>query len=285
MDEEDIRNAAPDPQIHGSDADEPGADDPPDTNRWGKYVYCIIETTESLALGPIGLGEEGKSDVYTIHHGDLAAVVSDTPMHLYDPTRENLLSHELVNETVMKHHTVIPMSFGTIFRTEEDVAELLHSTKSAFRDVLDQIRGKIELGLKVIWDRDQVVEQIEEEHEEIAALRKEIAEATHGSTYFARMQLGRLVETALEERAEQYVSEIYERLKPLAVATRSGKLIGDTMVMNAAFLVDCSREEAFDSEVRALNEQYQDVLDFQYTGPWPPYNFVNITLELERADS
>ena len=26
-----------------------------------------------------------------------------------------------------------------------------------------------------------------------------------------------------------------------------------------------------------------DKLTFKYTGPWPPYNFVNIRLKLERA--
>ena len=26
-----------------------------------------------------------------------------------------------------------------------------------------------------------------------------------------------------------------------------------------------------------------DKLAFKYTGPWPPYNFVNIRLKLERA--
>ena len=33
---------------------------------------------------------------------DLAAVVSDTPIVIYDPTRDNVLAHEFVNETVMK---------------------------------------------------------------------------------------------------------------------------------------------------------------------------------------
>jgi hypothetical protein len=59
-----------------------------------------------------------------VHHQDPAAVVSDTPNSIYDPTRENVLAHELVNETVMRDFKVIPMSFGTIFRTKEDVVEL-----------------------------------------------------------------------------------------------------------------------------------------------------------------
>src|SRR5687768_17807478 len=84
----------------------------------GKYVYCIIKCADQREFGPIGIGEGGR--VYTVHHKDLAAVVSDTPIRIYDPTRENVLAHELVNETVMREYTVIPMSFGTIFRTRED---------------------------------------------------------------------------------------------------------------------------------------------------------------------
>src|SRR6476660_10638625 len=89
----------------------------------GKYVYCIIRNDRSREFGEIGIGSGSR--VYTINHKDLSAVVSDTPIVIYDPTRENVLAHEFVNETVMKEFTVIPMSFGTVFRSAEDVTELL----------------------------------------------------------------------------------------------------------------------------------------------------------------
>src|SRR5687768_8434450 len=108
----------------------------------GLYVYCIIRSAEPRSFGGIGIG--GDKRVYTIGHQDLAAVVSDTPIRIYDPTRENVLAHEFVNETVMKDHTVLPMSFGTIFRTGEDIVELLKSTAKALEDVLDKMQGKIE---------------------------------------------------------------------------------------------------------------------------------------------
>ena len=253
------------------------------SEEFGKYVYCIVETEERLDLGPLGIGE-GENPVYTIHFGDLAAVVSDTPVQLYDPTRENLLAHELVNETVMKDHTVIPMSFGTIFRTEADVVELLRSTGTAFSDVLRSIRGKIELGLKVVWDREHVVAALESENDAIRGLKEEITSTVKGSTYFARIQLGRLIEAALEERANDLVSEIYSTLRPCSVASRSNKLIGDNMILNAAFLVERAREDEFDQAVKDLSLRFQNELSFKYTGPWPPYNFVNIKLKLERAD-
>src|SRR5918993_2596929 len=138
----------------------------------GKYVYCIIRSADKRDFGTIGIG--GEKPVYTVHHKDLAAVVSDTPIRIYDPTRENVLAHEFVNETVMREYTVIPMSFGTLFRTEEDIVELLKSTYQAFDDVLEKMKDKIEFGLKVLWDREKVIARLEEEDEEIRRLKNEI---------------------------------------------------------------------------------------------------------------
>ena len=98
----------------------------------------------------------------------------------------------------MREFTVIPMSFGTVFRSEDDVTELLRSTYQAFSDVLDKMQDKIEFGLKVLWDREKVIANLERENDEIRRLKDEISRHTATSTYFARMQLGRLVESALE---------------------------------------------------------------------------------------
>ena len=248
----------------------------------GKYVYCIIRSDRHHAFGDIGIGGGGR--VSTIAYQDLAAVVSDTPIVIYDPTRENVLAHEFVNETVMKEFTVIPMSFGTVFRSEGDVMELLRSTYQAFSDVLDKMKDKIEFGIKVLWDREKVIANLERENEEIRRLKDEISRHSTSSTYFARMQLGRMIESALEEMSTFYVGDIHESLRPVAVASRSNRPIGDRMILNAAFLVERSQEQAFDEKVKDVSRKYEDLLTFKYSGPWPPYNFVNIKLKLEKAD-
>ena len=249
----------------------------------GKYVYCIIRSADKRDFGNIGIG--GEKPVYTVHYKDLAAVVSDTPIRIYDPTRENVLAHEFVNETVMKDHTVIPMSFGTIFRTGDDIVELLKSTYRALEDVLQKMKDKIEFGLKVLWDRARVIERIEEKDEEIKKLKQGIEAGGQSSTYFARMQLGRLVEVALEEAANEFITDIHESLKPVAIASRTNKPIGDRMILNAAYLIDRTQELEFDRVVKEMSQKYEELLSFKYTGPWPPYNFVNIKLRLEKPDS
>jgi hypothetical protein len=246
----------------------------------GKYVYCIIRSEEPLSFGPLGLGPE-PADVHTVHYRDIGAVVSNTPIVIQDPTRENVLAHQRVNETVMQKHTVIPMSFGTVFKTDDDIMELLRSAYDAFSDVLNKMQEKFEFGLKVLWDRDQIIREIEEDDEDIRRLKTEIS-SQKGSTYFARMQYGRLIDAALQSRSERYVADIFNALRSVSVASRSNKPIGDRMIMNAAFLVSRETEGAFDARVKQIGQQF-DKLTFKYTGPWPPYNFVNIRLKLERA--
>ncbi|HZU82864.1 MAG TPA: GvpL/GvpF family gas vesicle protein [Polyangiaceae bacterium] len=246
----------------------------------GKYVYCIIQTNEPLRFGRLGIGGEA-ADVHTINYKNIAAVVSDTPIEVHEPTRENVLAHERVNETVMHNHTVIPMSFGTVFKTREDIVELLRSAYDAFNEVLVKMQDKLEFGLKVLWDGDVMLREIEAEDEDVRRLKNEIS-TQKGSTYFARMQYGRLVDAALQARSERYVADIFEQLRDVSVASRANKPIGDKMIMNAAFLVSRDKESAFDAKVKAIGAKY-DKLTFKYTGPWPPYNFVNIRLKLERA--
>jgi hypothetical protein len=250
----------------------------------GIYVYCIIESPEPRAFGKLGIGGRG-DDVYTVHHEELAAVVSRTPLMVYDPTRENALTHEHVNEVVMIDNgfTPVPMSFGTLFKTEDDIVEFLKDTDEALRDVLKKMKDKLEFGLKVNWDRDSVLADVEQEYEEIRRLKAQIESDQATSTYFARMQLGRLVEQALAQKSESFVHEIYDELRDAAIASRSNKVIGDRMILNAAFLVERAKSELFDKKVQDIGRRYEGKLKFTYTGPWPPYNFVTIRLQLERS--
>lgn len=249
----------------------------------GKYVYCIIRTDSPRTFGKIGIGGRG-DEVHTVHLKEFAAVVSNCPLMVFDPTRENALAHEHVNEVVMKDFTVLPMSFGTVFRTENDIREFLRGTHEALVEVLNKMEGKIEFGLKVNWDKDSVLKELEAENEEIGRLKEEISSNQGTSTYFSRMQLGRVVESALQAKADTYVAAIYEALRDAAIASRSNKPIGDKMIMNAAFLVEREKTKEFDEKISEIARKYENKLTFLYTGPWPPYNFVNIRLKLERAE-
>src|SRR3569833_1134103 len=222
-----------------------------DSRQEGRFVYGIIQGKESLTFGKMGIGGTGEL-VYSVAHGDISAVVSKTPVFIFDPTRENALAHEHVIETVMKQYTIIPMSFGTVFRTDDDIREVLRSIYPSLKDVLKQMEGKVEFGLKVMWERDHIIDELKREHEEIHRFHHENTRKHLHRAYLARMQLGRMIDKSLADRAAQYVREIYEGLRTACVASRDNKPIGDKMILNAAFLIPRDREEEFDAAVHRI---------------------------------
>jgi len=147
--------------------------------------------------------------------------------------------------------------------------------------VLVKMQDKLQFGLKVLWEPETIIREIEKDDDNLRLLRQEISHQK-GSTYFARMQYGRLVDSLLQERSEKLVSEIIDTLSSVCVASRTNKPIGDKMILNGAFLVSRDSEGAFDQSIKQVAAQHEK-LTFKYTGPWPPYNFVNIRLKLERA--
>lgn len=243
------------------------------------YVYGIVRAGRPLHCEAAGM--DARWPVRTIQHDDLAAVVSEVPTGVVESTRGNLLAHERVNAAVLQEHTVVPMSFGTVFRSGEDVVELLRSAHDAFAEVLEKVHDRIEYGVKVSWDRDAVIAATEREAREIRELRDEIARQ-QGSGFAERMQYGRLLEEELERKAQGLVAEFLRRLRGVCVASRSNPTVGERMIMNAAFLVDRGQEAAFDRRLQEIAKDHGD-LGFQLTGPWPPYNFVAIRLKREAA--
>jgi len=252
---------------------------PAPQDRECKYVYCIIRSREPRSFGPIGIGGRG-DQVYTVHYEDLAAVVSDVP-DIPDPTEENALAHERVNTTVMREFTVLPVGFGTAFESDRDITTLLSKTSPAIHDVLDKMEGKVEFDLRVSWDPQRAIAELAAENPQIRQLAEQISAGGSQAGYFGQIEAGSTIEKALVERANTYIQEIYNLLRDVAVASRESEPIGAEMMLNSAFLVQRAQAEAFVQRMQQIAARAQDRLAFQLTGPWPPYNFVNIRLKID----
>jgi hypothetical protein len=75
----------------------------------------------------------------------------------------------------------------------------------------------------------------------------------------------------------QYRSAFLDGLKNKSVQSKELKLFSERLILNAAFLVDRGGIDDFSAEVERLAEGAADV-KVQYSGPWPPYNFVDIRI-------
>ncbi|MBI2853535.1 MAG: GvpL/GvpF family gas vesicle protein [Chloroflexi bacterium] len=229
----------------------------------GLYVYCVIGTGEARNFGPFGIG--GRGDIVTtLSYRDLSAVVSSIPMDKYVVGRDALLSHEKVLEKVMAEYPLLPVRFYTIAPNAEEVRSLLRTRYNELKQLLRQLDGKVELGLKAIWrDMNEVFKRVAEAVPEERRL---------GVAGAAGLRQG------LEEKKAQMRQLLLAALKSAAVDFRLNKTYGDDMVMNAAFLVDRRREKEFDALVAQVGASLAKTIELKYVGPVPPYSFVNIVI-------
>lgn len=244
----------------------------------GKYLYCIINSNEQKSFGPAGIGGRG-DEINTICFNDIAAVVSNSPIKKYPLSRDNLIPHERAIEDVMKDYTVLPIRFATIAEDGIKVKKILEKEYDRFTALLKTMEGKNELAFKAILKEDIVYKDILEKYKDIRTLKEKAASLPSEKSHYQRMEIGRLVESALEKEKEIFKKDILDTLSPLAVETKTNNAYGELMILNAAFLVEDKNEVEFDERVNELTNKYDDKMKFKYVGPLPPFNFINLIIE------
>ncbi|MCJ7667777.1 MAG: GvpL/GvpF family gas vesicle protein [Anaerolineae bacterium] len=259
------------------------------------YLYCLTRSHEEVPfhLSVKGIGGRG-DEVYSIPFLDLAMVVSDSPQDEYETTRANTMQHQLVCEEVLKQgFTVLPVRFGTVCKptpgkssAEGKIERLLRRRYGEFHSLLGEMENKVELGLKVFWKKKRLFQQIVAENQNIREMRDRIATNPSGglSTHYGRLQIGTWVHNEIEKRRDIEARRLARALSPLAERYETNKVLTDTMILNAAFLVHQSRVGKFDAKVNELDARYNDSMTFRYVGPVPPFNFVELVVHWEEDE-
>ena len=253
------------------------------------HLYGVVGNGMELDFELIGL--DGRQ-VSTICHRDLTALVSPTPIQAYKSMKREevvpyLVAHQAVIEQVMKHHTVVPVKFGTVVRDEVEVRKILETGCSQLGGTLEAMAGRIELDLVAQWkDLNSVLQEIGEE-KEIRAEKAAIASRPMEQTREERVRIGKLVKARLDQVREERAAEIIEALTPLARDICPHALLDDRMILNTAFLVARAGEEEVGETLERLDDRYGDTIDFRCVGPLPPYSFATVevkTFEFEEID-
>jgi len=251
-------------------------------NDVSQYLYCIVRCRDPQTFDTLGMGERGDV-VRTINFKDLAAVASDSPEPRYDNTRRNMMAHMRVLDEVMADYTVLPIRFDSVAPSPAAIREqLLKARHDELCALLDGMEGRIEMGLKVFWYEDVVLQEMVQAHPTIRRMRDGLEGRSLEETYYDRIRLGELVEAELKARRVQDAESILGRLRPLAEKTQVNATIADHMVVNAAFLIERRREAEFDAAIRALDAEMEHRLLTKCVGPVAPYNFVNVNMRWAR---
>lgn len=195
----------------------------------GVLLYGIIGHDAGVTARPFG--------VEAVPLRDVIALVRRVPYMRVDADSEGIADHRRVLEAAFRDHSVLPVPFGTVFKSRDALTRWM---EIHYVSLLE--------GLGFVHDR--------------ASARVRITAAQpEGSLEFETTVFDSL--RFLKRQAVAYLT-----------MTPSADVQG-ALVADASFLVDREKWSAFSDAVREEQERLKDV-SLEHTGPWPAYDFVRL---------
>lgn len=243
----------------------------------GRYLYAVVAGSEDRTYGAFGIKE---GTVYAIFDGRVAAVVSDVPNDKIRPERRHLAAHHEVLKRLMAESTVLPMSFGIIADGSTAIRRILSLNRKAFLEQLQRVAGKVEMGLRVVWDVPNIFEYFVNTHPELRVARDRFLGTHREPTQEDKIEVGRMFDRILNEDREAHTERVEEILSPRCFEIKRNSPRNEREVMNLACLVGREAQEEFESAIFEAARLFDSNFSFDYNGPWAPHNFVDVELRL-----
>ncbi len=259
------------------------------------YVYGFMWTAdiENAEVSTICAGVKTNY----VRHGDLAAITSSIRGQDFDPDNANnrlgneewlknvVLAHEGVAEAHMQLGPIVPCRFGIIFASPDALVEYMAENHDRLRDLLQNVTGCKEWGVKVFVSRPAARERALARSTELKPLRDKIAITPGGTRYLLERRLASQLETIVDNEIDTAANAIIPALSAKAVAFQVGPVNGPVgtdadqdkeLVANVSFLVSDGAFADFRETFAALAGNCgENGIDLRLTGPWPPYHFAS----------
>ncbi len=245
-------------------------------SRTGWYLYGIT-VAEPMASSRDGVGGAA---VELVVEGSLAAIVSRLGVGKVRPQRANLAAHHHVLRDLADQRPVLPVVFGTVSGSDAELRRVLRRNQEGFACLLDRLRGKVEMGLKVYWDLPNVFEYFVATHQELEAMRDRLFRPGRLPTVEEKIELGERFVSLLRQSRQRHAQRVKESLAGCCVDVRSIDPGEERMILKLASLVERDRQGEWEEGVRRAALLFDDHYRFEYNGPWPPYNFADVDLTL-----
>ncbi len=252
-----------------------------------KYLYGLIEmqglpSSQTIDPLPMTLGpiSTRRIDDWTLVYGD------------YDgeeilPKRRLMLAHTKVLETLMGQGTLLPARFGLLADSDAAVDQLIGQRKAQILAAFDRVRGCVELGIRICFDRDVALLAALSDSPDL--IRRRDALARRGAeAHFERAEFGRSLAEHLDRRRGTAQKRLLDALRPHHQAHVLRAPEDDVEVLRAEFLVKQDEQAQFINAVEAATAQCTfapgDEPRIQVIGPVPMYNFVRLSLNVKKTE-
>jgi hypothetical protein len=257
---------------------------PTDTNMSGRYIYGIVFGGDDFQ----STGIDG-NPVYTVSYRDIGALVHSCPPNAYESTdREQvenwLRQHQKVVDEALKYtNSLVPMSFDVIIdgssadNPENVLKQWLQERYTPLKDLLEQLSGRVEYGIKIYYSIEKLTEKVTKENPEIIELTNRLASMSKGTAYLFRSELSQKIRKAVEEEGKILATEIIVKIGQMVIDVKENKVEAEISnsqkpILNLAVLADPDKVDVIGDFLESLQTNGGYVITF--TGPWPVYSFV-----------
>jgi len=239
------------------------------------YVYAIGAADMLLPEGLAGLGG---APVRLCAVGRLAAIVSDTELDVVRPERRHLAAHQAVLTRLVTSADLLPMAFGMISDGEAAVRALLAEHVAVLSRQLARIAGRVEMAVRLRWQEDDTFRVFVERFPELRKRRDACFGGQREPAQMELLELGRTFEQLLLREREDKTSLALAMLGPVAAEVKNVEPSSERLMFDLNCLVGRDHESRFEVAVEELAGKLGDEFVLEVRGPWPPYNFVNVSL-------
>ena len=250
-----------------------------------RYVYGIVHATDAVRVASAGLTGIEEAPVGCVVEGALLAAASDVDEHEYGDTQLNehvrdldwlamrAAQHQAVNGRLLELvGTVLPLSFGAIYRDDERVRQMLREDAADRGARLASLTGRGEWVVTVTRDADTPVDDAD-----VQALDAQIAASPPGRAFLLDKQRGTTLSRSIQRRDSEAADDALARLGAIAERTyREPVAAGgtDAVALRASMLVARDREPELVTAIRELERQLGERgYRVRASGPWPAYRF------------
>jgi hypothetical protein len=230
------------------------------------YAYCLAEGIDVLEQPVLGISN---APVHVLKTETLSVLVSDVNDEPLPVTRENALAHAAVVRSILDRTTPLPFRFGTIV-TEQQLRNYLAAKKPAIETKLAQVRGCVEMSVKIIWENKSPKTSDTDED----------SNSGPGTSFLAEKRREILGDERRAAEVEKIAGWLHEQVADFIRSEQVTLRPEASLVLAAAHLVERAHIPQYREKV-AEARQKRPELHFLFSGPWPPYSFANIELEFK----
>lgn len=210
------------------------------------------------------------NQIFLYPANDLIAIVSE-----HDRSsaldQKAAIEHARVIGDCFQHATVLPFRFGTVFADDEALRKSIRSNHRQFLTNVERLRGKAEMHIKVLFDDTNRMKNLPLPTVEAA-----------GKEYLSSLRECASRQRERQTKARAVSVQMHRAFSPLEEEVSCKRMDSGKMLLDIAHLIEAACVERYQNRYSNVARQMKDCT-MQFSGPWPPYHFVQRTMHVAQA--